>query len=129
MPAHNPDVAFIHAQKANEKGDVLIEGIVGVQKEVALAAKKVVVTVEEIVPDFAGMHPNLSILPHWTVTAIAKVKGGAHPSYTHGYYARDNAAYLAWNEISADRDLFAKWMDENVLNATPEAFADRVKGL
>ncbi|HCO54925.1 MAG TPA: 3-oxoadipate--succinyl-CoA transferase subunit A, partial [Pelagibacterium sp.] len=89
----------------------------------------VVVTVEEIVPDFAGMHPNLTVLPHWTVTAIAKVKGGAHPSYTHGYYARDNAAYLAWNEISADRELFAKWMDENVLNATPEVFAERVKGL
>ncbi|WP_332718413.1 CoA transferase subunit A [Pelagibacterium mangrovi] len=129
IPAHRPDVTFIHAQKANEKGDVLIEGIVGVQKEAALAAKKVVVTVEEIVPDFAGMHPNLTVLPHWTVTAIAVVKGGAHPSYTHGYYDRDNAAYLEWDKVSADRELFAKWMDENVLGATPEVFAERIKGL
>lgn len=129
VPAIRPDVTFIHAQKANEKGDVLIEGIVGVQKEAALAAKRVVVTVEEIVPDFKGLHPNLTILPHWTVTAISKVKGGAHPSYTHGYYARDNATYLEWDKVSADRELFAKWMDDNVLNATPDVFAERTKGL
>ena len=129
IPAHRPDVTFIHAQKANEKGDVLIEGIVGVQKEAALAAERVVVTVEEIVPDFEGLHPNLTVLPHWTVTAIAVVKGGAHPSYTHGYYARDNATYLEWDKVSGDRELFAKWMDENVLNATPEMFAERIKGL
>lgn len=129
VPAHRPDVTFIHAQKANEKGDVLIEGIVGVQKEAALAAKRVVVTVEEVVPDFKGLHPNLAILPNWTVTAIAVVPGGAHPSYTHGYYARDNAAYLEWDRISADRDLFAQWMEEHVMQATPEAFAGRVKGL
>lgn len=129
VPAHRPDVTFIHAQKANAKGDVLIEGIVGVQKEAALAAKRVVVTVEEVVPDFKGLHPNLCILPHWTINAIAVVKGGAHPSYTHGYYARDNATYLAWDKISSDRELFAAWMDEHVLKATPEAFADRIKGL
>lgn len=129
IPAHRPDVTFIHAQKANEKGDILIEGIVGVQKEAALAAKRVVVTVEEIVPDFSGLHPNLTILPHWTVTAIAVVKGGAHPSYTHGYYARDNAAYLEWDKVSADRDLFDQWMKDNVLDATPEVFAERIKGL
>lgn len=129
VPAHRPDVTFIHAQKANEKGDVLIEGIVGVQKEAALAARRVVVTVEEVVPDFKGLHPNLCILPHWTVNAIAVVKGGAHPSYTHGYYARDNATYLEWDKISADRELFAAWMETNVLKATPDVFAERVKGL
>ena len=129
VPAHRPDVTFIHAQKANEKGDVLIEGIVGVQKEAALAAKRVVVTVEEVVPDFKGLHPNLCILPHWTVNAIAVVKGGAHPSYTHGYYARDNATYLEWDKISADREIFAAWMETNVLKATPDVFAERVRGL
>lgn len=129
IPAHRPDVTFIHAQKANERGDVLIEGIVGVQKEAALAARRVVVTVEEIVPDFEGLHPNLTVLPHWTVTGIAIVRGGAHPSYTHGYYARDNAAYLEWDKVSADRELFTQWMKDNVLNATPEVFAERIKGL
>ncbi len=125
VPALRPDVAFIHAQKANRRGDVLIEGIIGVQKEAVLAARRAVVTVEEIVEDFAGVHANACILPCWTVTAIAAVPGGAHPSYAHGYYRRDNAAYLAWDEISADRDRFRRWMAENVLAAGPEMFARR----
>ncbi|MEQ1899973.1 MAG: CoA-transferase [Devosia sp.] len=129
IPSHRPDVSFIHAQKASEKGDVLIEGIIGVQKEAALAAKRVVVTVEEVVPSFKGLHPNLTILPHWTIDAIAVVPGGAHPSYTHGYYARDNAAYLKWDTISADRDAFAAWMKANVLEVGPEVFASRVEKL
>jgi len=129
VPAHRPDVTVIHAQKASRKGDVLIEGIIGVQKEAALAAKRVLVTVEEVVPDFRGLHPNLCILPHWTIDAIAVVPGGAHPSYTHGYYARDNKAYLEWDGISADREAFAAWMRDNVLAVGPEIFAERVKGL
>ena len=129
IPSHRPDVTFIHAQKASAQGDILIEGIIGVQKEAALAAKRVVVTVEEVVPDFKGLHPNLCILPHWTVSAIAVVPGGAHPSYAHGYYGRDNATYLEWDKISADRDLFTAWMRDNVLSATPDVFANRVKGL
>ncbi len=129
VPAHRPDVTFIHAQKASAQGDVLIEGIIGVQKEAALAAKRVVVTVEEVVPTFKGLHPNLTILPHWTIDAIAVVPGGAHPSYTYGYYARDNAAYLDWDKISADREAFTAWMEANVLNAGPEVFAQRVEAL
>ncbi|MCR4266174.1 CoA transferase subunit A [Nitratireductor sp. ZSWI3] len=129
VPALRPDVTFIHAQKADRKGNVLIEGIVGIQKEAVLAARRAVVTVEEVVEDFSGLHPNLTILPHWTVAAIAVVPGGAHPSYTHGYYARDNAEYLEWDRIAADRDLFGDWMERNVLRATPEDFARRVEKL
>jgi glutaconate CoA-transferase, subunit A len=129
VPAHRPDVAVIHAQKANRRGDVLVEGIIGVQKEAVLASKRSVVTVEEIVEDFDDLHPNLCVLPHWTVSSIAHVPGGAHPSYTHGYYDRDNAAYLEWDKISADRDLFTAWMRENVLEAEPDVFAARVKEL
>jgi len=129
VPAHRPDVAFIHAQKANRKGDVLIEGIVGVQKEVVLAARRAVVTVEEIVEDFDGLHPNLCVLPHWTVKSVVHVPGGAHPSYAYGYYARDNAAYLEWDKVSADRALFSEWMKANVLDVGPDVFAARVKGL
>jgi glutaconate CoA-transferase subunit A len=128
VPAIRPDVTFIHAQKASRRGDVLIEGIIGVQKEAVLAARRAVVTVEEIVPDFDGIHPNACILPHWTIAAIAVVPGGAHPSYAHGYYARDNAAYLKWDEISADRDRFRDWMKANVLDAGPEIFAARIAG-
>ena len=129
IPAHRPDVTVIHAQKASQQGDVLIEGIIGVQKEAALAAKRVVVTVEEMVPSFKGLHPNLTIIPHWTIDAIAVVPGGAHPSYTYGYYARDNAAYLDWDKISADRDAFSAWMKANVLETGPDVFASRVEAL
>ncbi|WP_419911578.1 CoA transferase subunit A [Hoeflea sp.] len=125
VPAVRPDVAFIHAQKADRKGNVLIEGILGVQKEVVLAAKRSVVTVEEVVDDL-NAHPNACLLPHWTVGAICTVAGGAHPSYAHGYYGRDNAYYIAWDKIAADRETFLAWMKENVLDATPEDFAERV---
>ena len=129
VPALRPDVSFIHAQKADRQGNVLIEGIVGVQKEAVLAAGRAVVTIEEIVEDFDDVHPNACILPHFTITAISQVPGGAHPSYAHGYYERDNAAYLEWDRIAADRDVFAAWMKENVLDSTPEAFAGRVARL
>ncbi len=129
MPAINPDVGIIHAQKADRQGNILIEGIIGAQKEAVLASRRSVVTVEEIVEDFADIHPNACILPHWTVTAIAHVPGGAHPSYAHGYYPRDNAAYLEWDAISADRETFRAWMEENVIKAGPDVFATRIKGL
>lgn len=129
VPAVRPDVTFIHAQKADRKGNVLIEGIIGIQKEAALAAKRAVVTVEEVVDSFEGLHPNLTILPSWTITAIAVVPGGAHPSYTHGYYARDNASYLEWDDIAADRSRFRDWMQANVIDKSPEDFAPRVAAL
>jgi glutaconate CoA-transferase subunit A len=129
VPALNPDVGIIHAQKANKRGDVLVEGIIGAQKEVVLASKRSVVTVEKIVEDFKDVHQNACVLPSWTITAIAHVPGGAHPSYAHGIYKRDNAAYLDWDEISADRGRFQAWMEKNVLSVGPEIFAERVKGL
>lgn len=129
IPALRPDVTIIHAQKANKRGDVLIEGIMGVQKEAVLAAKNAIVTVEEIVDDFDDLHPNLCILPCWTVSAICLVKGGAHPSYAMNNYGRDNGAYLDWDKISAKRDVFSVWMKENVLDQTPDIFAMRIKGL
>ncbi len=129
VPAIRPDVAVIHAQKASRRGDVLVEGIVGVQKEAVLAAKRVLVTVEEVVDDFDDLHPNLCVLPHWTISAVCPVPGGAHPSYAHGHYRRDNAAYLEWDKVSADRDSFLGWMKANVLDVGPEAFAERVRPL
>ena len=129
VPSVRPDVSFVHAQKADRKGNVLVEGIIGIQKEAVLAAGRAVVTVEEVVDDFKGLHPNLTILPSWTITAISVVPGGAHPSYTHGYYARDNASYIEWDEIAADRDRFRAWMQANVLDASPEDFAARVASL
>jgi glutaconate CoA-transferase subunit A len=129
VPALRPDVSFVHAQKANRAGDVLFEGIVGIQKEAVLAAKRSVVTVEEIVDDFAGVPPNACVVPRFAVGTIAVVPGGAHPSYAHGYYARDNRAYLDWDQVAADRSTFEAWIKANVLDVGPEVFAERVKGL
>jgi glutaconate CoA-transferase subunit A len=123
VPAIRPDVAVIHAQKADRAGNVMIEGIVGVQKEAVLAAKRSLVTVEEIVDDFGPRSPNAVILPAWTVGAIAKVPGGAYPSYAFGYYKRDNAYYKTWDTISRERDGFLAWMKANVLEQGPEIFA------
>jgi glutaconate CoA-transferase subunit A len=129
VPALNPDVAVIHALRADRAGNVLIEGIVGIQKQVVLAARRSLVTVEEIVEDFGERSPNTVILPGWTVGAIACVPGGAHPSYAHGYYKRDNAYYKAWDAIARDRDGFLAWIKQNVLEKGPDAFAVHARRL
>lgn len=123
VPAVRPDVAIIHAQRVDRDGNVLIEGIVGVQKQAVLAARKAIVTVEEQVESFEGVHPNACILPHWVVTAVAVVPGGAFPSYAQGYYDRQNAYYIAWDAVARDRASFAAWLDEQVMRKGPEAFA------
>jgi len=125
VPAMNADVAIIHAQRADRSGNVWLEGIVGVQKEVVLAAKRSVVTVEETVDTFDGAAPNACILPRWAVGAIAVVPGGAFPSYAYGYYPRNNAFYLAWDAIARDRAAFLEWIDDDVMRSGPEAFARR----
>lgn len=129
VPAHRPDVAVIHALRADREGNVLLEGILGVQKEAVLASKRSIVTVEEIVDDFGPRSLNACILPSWTVSAISVVPGGAFPSYAQGYYKRFNAFYKEWDGISRERDSFLAWMKENVLNGKPDDFASHVRNL
>ena len=123
VPALRPDVAVIHACRADREGNVLIEGITGCQKEAVLAAKRSIVTVEEIVDDLGTKSPNAVVLPNWTVDAIVAVPGGAFPAYAHGYYKRANSFYIAWDKISRERETFLAWMKQNVLEKGPEAFA------
>lgn len=115
IPALRPDVAIVHAQRADRTGNVLLEGIVGVQKEAVLAAKRAVVTVEEVTDHLRAPSPNSLVLPAWTIHAIVLAPGGARPSYAHGYYGRDNAFYTRWDEISRDREIFMSWMLDNVV--------------
>ena len=115
VPALRPEVGIVHAQRADRAGNVLFEGIVGIQKEVVLASELSVVTVEEIVDSLAAPSLNSVVLPGWAIDVIVEVPGGARPSYAHHYYERDNGFYLAWDEISKDRERFLAWMDENVL--------------
>ena len=120
VPAIRPDVGVIHAQQADARGNVQLWGISGVQKEVVLGAKRSIVTVEEIVEEL-DQKPGSTQLPAWTVTAVCECPGGAHPSYSHGYYDRDNAFYVSWDGISRDRDRFLAWMQSHVLDTADVA--------
>ena len=114
VPALNPDVTIVHAQQADRRGNVALWGITGVQKEAVLAAKRSLVTVEEIVDELQP-RPGSVLLPAWTVTAVAHVPGGARPSYAQGYYDRDNDYYQAWDAISRTREGFVEWLEREVL--------------
>jgi glutaconate CoA-transferase subunit A len=118
VPALRPDVTILHAQTADREGNVLLRGIVGAQKEAALAATVLLVTVEEVVDDLQAPM-NALVLPYWVVTAVACVPGGAWPSYAQGYYARDNAFYQAWDGIARDRATFTAWIERHVVG-TPD---------
>jgi glutaconate CoA-transferase subunit A len=113
VPALNPDVTILHAQRADSRGNVAITGITGAAREAGLAAAKLLVTVEEIVPGFPPAMNNV-VLPHFTVTAVSHCPGGAWPSYAQGLYARDNDFYLKWDAISRDREQFTAWIDRHV---------------
>jgi glutaconate CoA-transferase subunit A len=112
--ALRPDVGIIHAQRADRDGNVQLWGITGVQKEAVLASARSLVTVEEVVPELEP-RPGATILPGWVVTAVAEAPGGAHPSYAHGYYDRDNDFYRRWDAISRDRDSFHEWMRRHLV--------------
>jgi glutaconate CoA-transferase subunit A len=114
VPGHRPDVAIIHAQQADRHGNVQLWGITGVQKEAVLASSRAIATVEEIV-DELELRPGGVVLPGWVLDAVSPAPYGAHPSYAHGYYERDNDFYVAWDEISRDRDTFRAWMQRHVL--------------
>ncbi len=113
VPALRPDVGIIHAQRADRDGNVQLWGITGIQKEVVLASRRSLVTVEEIVDELDPL-PGAVVLPTWAVTAVAEVPGGARPSYAQGYYERDNAAYRAWDATSRDRGAFVRWLNDEL---------------
>ena len=111
VPAINPDVAIIHAQRANVNGDVQVWGISGEQKEAAFASKHVLVTVEEIVDEnLTRKTPQLTVIPGFKVTTVSVVPFGAHPSYAHGYYERDNSFYIEWDKISAQEETLNQYL-------------------
>ena len=118
VPSLNPDVTVIHAQQADRRGNVGLWGITGVQREAVLAATTSIVTVEEVVDELSANGPNHVVLPSWTVTAVAPVPRGSHPSYSMGFSTRDNAFYTRWDEISRDRESFARWMTEFVVETS-----------
>jgi len=120
VPALNPDVTILHAQRADRAGNIALHGIVGALKEAAMAATRVIVTVEEIV-DVLPPAMNAIVLPHWVVSAVVHCPGGAYPSYAHGYYTRDNAFYQQWDAIARDRTGFTEWMQRHVLDTADHA--------
>lgn len=126
VPALNPDVALIHAQQADRKGNVAIWGITGIQREAALSAKRVIVTVEEIVDEFEPKRFGI-VLPAPAVDAVAVEPRGALPSYADGYYGRDNSFYEDWDPVARDRETFENWMERHVLGT--ETFSEYLESV
>lgn len=113
VPALNPEVAIVHVQRADSQGNAHLWGIVGEQKEVAFAAKKVILTAEEIVDESViRSDPNRTMIPGFIVSAVCHVPHAAHPSYAQGYYDRDNEFYLAWDKISSDPEATRQYLEE-----------------
>ena len=122
VPPLTPDVAIIHVQRADKNGNAHIWGIIGEQKEVAFASKRVIITAEEIVDESViRSDPNRTLIPELIVDAVCHVPHCAHPSYTQGYYDRDNAFYLAWDKVSESMDTARAWLDEWVFGMPDRA--------
>jgi glutaconate CoA-transferase subunit A len=122
VPPLNPDVTIVHAQRADREGNTHLWGLVGVQKEAALAARRVVVVVEEVVDEAViRADPNRTIIPGLVVDAVVHEPYGTHPSYVQGYYDRDNDFYLRWDEISKDEAATRAWLDEWVYGVQSRA--------
>lgn len=128
VPAINPDVTFIHAQRADKNGNVQLWGLLGVQREAVLAAKVSIVTVEEIVDELPSVAGSV-VLPSWVVSAVCCVPNGAHPSYASGFSERDNAFYQEWDAISKDRDVFVEWISQHILGTSDFAEYSQSIGL
>jgi glutaconate CoA-transferase subunit A len=114
VPAIRPDVAIIHAQKADREGNVWMKGSLGVQKEAVMAARHSIVTVEEVV-DSVDENSGGTVIPRWPISAVCEVPLAAFPSYAEGYYDRSNSFYIKWGEVSQDYDTFREWMDTFVM--------------
>jgi glutaconate CoA-transferase subunit A len=113
VPPLNPDVAIIHAQRADRQGNTQLWGLLGMQKEVAFASQKVIVAVEELVDESViRADPNRTLIPGLIVNAVVHEPYGAHPSYVQGYYDRDNESYLAWDKLSQDQAAVEAWLAE-----------------
>lgn len=113
VPALNPEVAIVHVQRADKDGNAHLWGIVGEQKEVAFASKRVILTAEEIVDEAViRSDPNRTLIPGFIVSAVCHVPGAAHPSYAQGYYDRDNDFYLKWDKISEKAETVKAYLDE-----------------
>ncbi|HSM72898.1 MAG TPA: CoA-transferase [Anaerolineales bacterium] len=113
VPALNPDVAIVHVQRADADGNAHLWGIIGEQKEAAFAAKKVILTAEEIVDESViRSDPNRTMIPGIVVSAVCHVPFACHPSYAQGYYDRDNEFYLAWDKVSESVESVRTWLDE-----------------
>jgi len=122
VPALNPDVTIVHAQRADADGNTQIWGLLGVQREAAFASARVIVVVEELVDEQAiRSDPNRTVIPGMIVDAVVVEPWGAHPSYAQGYYDRDNDFYVAWEDISRSPDRLTRYLDEFVYGVPDRA--------
>jgi glutaconate CoA-transferase subunit A len=131
VPALNPDVTIVHAQRADRDGNTQIWGLLGVQKEAAFASQRVIVVVEELVDgSVIRADPNRTVIPGFIVDAVVLEPWGAHPSYAQGYYDRDNQFYVSWEPISRAPDALNQYLQEFVYGVADRAeYVQRCGGL
>lgn len=129
VPALRPDVGIVHAQRADRHGDTQVWGLVGVQKEIAFASKKLIVVVEELVDeDVVRSDPNRTLVPGLVVDAVVEEPWGAHPSYAQGYYDRDNDFYVEWDRVSREAHALAAYLEEWVYGVSGRReYAERMR--
>jgi glutaconate CoA-transferase subunit A len=115
VPAVHPDVAIIHVQRADKEGNSQVWGLMGTQKEVAFASKRVIIVAEEMVDtSVIRSDPNRTLIPGILVDHVVHEPWGCHPSYAQGYYDRDNDFYVKWEEISRDPKTYQDYLNEFV---------------
>ena len=122
VPPLRPDVAVVHVQRCDAAGNAHIWGIVGEQKDAAFASKRVIISAEEIVDEeIIRSDPNRTLIPDFIVSAVVQEPWCAHPSYTQGYYDRDNEFYVSWDDITKEHESTMEWMEEWVYGVEDRA--------
>ena len=125
VPALRPDVAIVHAQRADEDGNIQLFGLTGDTLDGALASRRIIATVEEIVPrSVIRQMPDRTVLPGFRVAAVAHVPWGAYPSYVDGYYTRDDEAYGEWDELARSDEKLSAYIETDVLGT--ESFSETI---
>jgi glutaconate CoA-transferase, subunit A len=115
VPALKPDVAILHAQYADDEGNLQLFGLPGDSIEGAMASERIVATVEKFVSrETVRERPDRTVIPGFRVAAVCEIPWGAHPSYVDGFYGRDDEAYTGWDSLARDADRLGAWIDAEI---------------
>jgi glutaconate CoA-transferase subunit A len=120
--AMRPDVTILHVQRADSQGNAHVWGNLGVMRESALAARKVILTCEELVDhDVILSDPNRTLVAGFLVSSVVHEPFGSHPSPAQGFARRDDDFYFAYHRESRSPEGFDRWLRKWVLEVADHA--------